>query len=205
MLLGTQCPYCPAVLDALSQLVKKGKIGKLEVVNLEQRPEVAQRLGVRSVPWVRIGPFELTGPLTPDKLENWVSRVGSDEDMQDYFAELLDHGDLDKVETIIRKQPDDFTHLLAIFPNPDASLNMRLGVGALMETFADSEIMHRHVDGLAALTQHDNSQVKIDACHYLSLTGLNNVRQYIEPLLDDPDDVVKESARECLDELLNPV
>jgi len=204
MLLGTQCPYCPPVLDALSQLVKKGKIGKLEVVNLEQHPEVARELGVRAVPWVRIGPFELTPPLTPAKLENWVFRVGSDEGMQDYFADLLDHGDLDKVETIIRKQPEDFKHLLAIFPDPDATLNMRLGVGALMETFADSEIMHRYVSDLATLTQHDSSQVRIDACHYLSLTGLESVRQYIEPLLDDPDDDVKESAKECLEELLNP-
>jgi glutaredoxin len=204
MLLGTQCPYCAPVLDTLSQLVKKGKIGKLEVVNLEQHPEIARELGVRGVPWVRIGPFELTGLLSPAKLESWVSRVGSDEGMQDYFSELLDFGDLDKVEAIIRKQPDDFKHLLAIFPNPDATLNMRLGVGAIMETFADSEIMHRHVDGLAALTRHDSSQVRIDACHYLSLTGLESVRQHIEPLLDDPDDTVKESAKECLDELLNP-
>ena len=61
MLLGTHCPYCPTVLKELGELVKSGVIGKLVVVNIEQHPEVARELGVRSVPWVRIGPFELEG------------------------------------------------------------------------------------------------------------------------------------------------
>ena len=61
LLLGTHCPHCPQVLKALSELVKAGDIHKLEVVNVEQAPEIARELGVRGVPWIRVGEFTLTG------------------------------------------------------------------------------------------------------------------------------------------------
>ena len=61
LLLSTHCPHCPAVLAALADLVKQGAIGRLEAVNLEQHPEVGQALGVRSVPWIRVGRIELAG------------------------------------------------------------------------------------------------------------------------------------------------
>ena len=68
MLLGTHCPHCPSVLNSLSELVKQGVISRLEVVNLEQRPELGRELGVRSVPWVRIGQFELPGLHTSGRV-----------------------------------------------------------------------------------------------------------------------------------------
>jgi glutaredoxin len=55
MILGTHCPHCPAVLKNLCRLLEEGKLGKLQVINLEQHPEEAKKYGVRSVPWVRIG------------------------------------------------------------------------------------------------------------------------------------------------------
>ena len=38
LLISTHCPHCPAMLTALADLVKQGTVGRLEVVNLEQRP-----------------------------------------------------------------------------------------------------------------------------------------------------------------------
>ncbi len=58
MLMGTQCPYCPGVLKALQALLKSGHISQLKTHNIEENPEIARQLGVRSVPWVRIGPIE---------------------------------------------------------------------------------------------------------------------------------------------------
>ena len=61
LLIATGCNHCPAVLEGLSRLLKQGRIGRLDVVNLAVHPETGQALGVRSVPWTRIGPFELEG------------------------------------------------------------------------------------------------------------------------------------------------
>ena len=47
LLIATGCPHCPTVLAGVGDLVKQGKIGRLEVVNIVTHPEVAQALGVR--------------------------------------------------------------------------------------------------------------------------------------------------------------
>jgi thioredoxin-like negative regulator of GroEL len=99
LLLTSTCPYCPTVLAALSDLVKSGDIGRLEVVNIGAHPEIAQQYGVRTVPWVRIGPFELEGLRSPAELKQWVERAGTPEGLAEYFHELLKEGALLKVST----------------------------------------------------------------------------------------------------------
>ena len=79
MLLGTSCPHCPVVLDALSELVKQGVIASLEVVNLEKKPDIAEQLGVRTVPWVRIGWYELEGLHSRAELQYWAELFGTSE------------------------------------------------------------------------------------------------------------------------------
>jgi hypothetical protein len=74
LLISTHCPHCPAMLAALADLVKQGTIGRLEAVNLEQCPEIGQALGVRSVPWLRIGRIELTGVHSKAELAEWAPR-----------------------------------------------------------------------------------------------------------------------------------
>ena len=56
---------------------------------------------------------------------------------------------------------------------------------------------------LGELTKHPDARVRSDACHYLSLTHDASVRKYIEPLLDDDNEDVKEVAEESLDALGN--
>jgi hypothetical protein len=201
MLLGTHCPHCPAVLDALSDMVKQGTIGQLTVINLETSPDMGRQLGVRSVPWVRIGPFELEGRQTPAELAAWAERASSNEGMREYIAELLNTGGILKAESLIKENPAYFQHLLELFSDEATSLNIRVGIGALMEMFASTRIMHDHIDDLGKLTRHPNPQVRTDACHYLSLTGLGSVKQYIEPLLDDEDESVREIAHESLENI----
>lgn len=201
MFLGSRCPYCPAVLEGLTRLLKSGEIGKLEIINIEIKPEAAKEQGIRSVPWVRIGPFELEGQQTPGELKAWVERAASNEGIQEYIAELLNTGGITKAESLIRANPGYFTRLLDIFTDEETSLNIRVGVGALMEMLADDKIMHEHIDDLGQLTRHVNPLVRTDACHYLSLTGLESTRKYIEPLLEDVDSEVRGVARESLQTL----
>jgi len=201
MLLGTHCPYCPVVLDGLTQLVKMGKISRLDIINLEQEPEIARELGVRTVPWVRIGPFELEGKQTPAELAEWAARASSNKGIMEYLSELLNTGRINKAETLIQNNPAYFQYLLDLFSDSETSLNIRVGIGALMEMLAGSGIMHSKISNLGELTKHDSPLVRIDACHYLSLTEQASVKPFIEPLLNDPDESVREVAQESLDTL----
>lgn len=199
--LSSSCPHCPGVLAGLSALLKRGVIGRLEAVNLECRPEAAAVHGVRSVPWLRMGPFELTGARSPAELEVWAQRAVSAEGMSDAFHDLLKQGGLAQVLALIQAEPARLAALLPIVANPEASLNVKLGVGVVFEDYAGSPGLRALVDGLGALTRHADARVRADACHLLSLTQAGEARTWLQACLQDADAEVREIAAESLQTL----
>jgi hypothetical protein len=191
------------VLAHLGDLLKRGVIGKLEAANLEQRPDVAHALGVRGVPWVRIGPFELPGNRSLAELESWARKAGSVEGMADYFAERLGEGGVQAVIGHLRRQPGDFAALVRLLNDAEMKINVRVGVGAVIEEYAGSELLKRHVPAIGALTRHDDARVRADAAHYLALSGSEEALPWLRACLDDASADVREIAREGLD-LLEP-
>ena len=199
MLLGTHCPYCPTVLRGLSDLVKSGAVGKLEVVNIEQHPEVSHALGVRSVPWVRIGPFELEGLRSEKELRSWAEAAGTEAGYASYLDELLSTGKIDRATKLIRTNPEAINALLVLFSNSDTQLNTRIGISAIIESLAGSDLLQGVVDRLGELCQYDDPRIRGDAAHYLGLTGNDKATAYLKQLVDDPDSDVRTVARESLD------
>ena len=94
LLLSSTCPHCPKVLEALAQMVKQGQIGALEVINIAAHPERAQQLGVRSVPWFRIGPLQFEGLHSPEELQRWAQKANTRGGQGDYIEQLLSSGAL---------------------------------------------------------------------------------------------------------------
>jgi len=201
MLLGPHCPHCAAMLNSLSELVKQGVISQLEVVNLEQKPEIAHELGVRSVPWVKIDQFELTGLHSQAELQAWAEHAVSEQGMAKYFEQRLGEGEVKQVLEMIAIDHSLLHALIGLVSDADAKINARLGAGVIMEAYEGKAELLALVTELGKLTEHADARVRSDACHYLSLTHDASVRQYIEPLLDDDDAEVREVAEESLAEL----
>lgn len=199
LFLSSHCPHCPAVLAGLSELLKRGVIGRLEVVNLEIHPEAAEAQGVRSVPWLRLGPFELAGARTPGELETWAKRAASAAGMADAFHDLLKSGDLHQVLALIAASPDRLTALLPIVGNPEASMNVRLGAGAALEEYAGTPSLKNLIPALGELSAHGDPRVRADACHYLGMARDEAARPWLEARLEDADGDVREIAREALE------
>lgn len=198
LLLSTHCPHCPAVLAALADLLKRGVIGRLEAVNLEQRPEIGQALGVRSVPWTRIGRIELAGVHSKAELAEWAAKADSETGLADWFHLLLKEGRLSHAQALIEAEPELLAAVLPIVGNVDASLNVRLGAGVLLENFAGSDTLRALLPRLGELSQHVDARVRADACHYLGLTGDAAARQWLEARTSDEDADVREIAAESL-------
>lgn len=198
LLLSSRCPHCPGVLAALADLLKQGAIGRLEAVNIEQRPEVAQALGVRSVPWTRIGRIELVGSQGRGGLAEWAAKADTEAGMADWFHLLLKEGRLPRVQALIEAEPDLLAAVLPIVGNVEASLNVRLGAGVLLEHFAGSDALRALLPRLGELSQHPDARVRADACHYLGLTGDAAAKPWLEALLADTDADVREIAAESL-------
>ncbi|MBT9538500.1 HEAT repeat domain-containing protein [Thiobacillus sp.] len=198
LLVSTHCPHCPAMLTALADLLKQGVIGRLEAVNLEQRPEVGQALGVRTVPWLRLGRIELAGVHSKTELADWAAKADSEAGIADWFHVLLKEGQLPKAQAMIEAGPTLLAAVLPIVGNVDASLNVRLGAGVLLEEFAGSDTLRALLPRLGELSQHADARVRADACHYLGLTGDAAAKPWLDARLDDEDADVREIAAESL-------
>ena len=198
-LLGTHCPHCPTVLQGLANMVKDGSLGTLKIVNIEQRGDIARELGVRSVPWVRIGSFELEGLRSEKELREWTLKANANKGMSDWLEELLSSGNLDKPLQQVRSDPATMDALLELFADPDTGLNIRIGISAIMEDLQGTDTLGAIVDRLGELTRHEDARIRGDACHYLSLSGNPAATAYIQPLLKDEDENVREVARESLE------
>jgi len=198
LLISTHCPHCPTMLSALADLVKQGTIGRLEVVNLEQHPEIGQSLGVRSVPWLRLGGVELAGVRSKAELADWAAKADSETGMADYFHMLLKEGQLPRAQALIEADPALLAAVLPIVGNVDASLNVRLGAGVLLEHFAGTDTLRTLLPRLGELSQHADARVRADACHYLGLTGDAAARPWLDARVSDEDADVREIAAESL-------
>ena len=197
LLISTHCPHCPTVLAALADMVKLGEIGKLEVVNLEAHPEVAQTL-VRSVPWLKLGLIELAGLRSPAELRDWAAKAHTEAGIADYFHQLLKEGQMARVLALLHRDPAQLAAVLPIVGNVDASLNVRLGAGVLLEEFAHSIALQNLVPRLGELSAHADARVRADASHYLGLSGSVDARTWLEGRLSDEDPDVREIAAESL-------
>lgn len=199
LFIAPDCPHCPNVLQALSELVKGGEIAELEVSNMALVPEKAQALNIRSVPWIKIGPFELTGSHTKGELQTWIDRVQSDTGMQEYFIQLFITGELKTVIRLIKNEPDLLSHFLDMMENNDTPLGAKIGMGAVFEEFQGSAAIQKLIPDLARLTESKDAAIRNDACYYLGLTESPLAILYIQKLINDEHSEIRETAHDALE------
>lgn len=201
LLLAPGCPHCAGMLESLSTLVKDGSIARLEVVNVASEPSVANELGIRSVPWARIGPFDLAGLHTTAELRHWVSLAVQDDGMSLYLADLLATGKRAAVADRLRREPDLLQTLVDLLGDPAQGLSVRIGVMATLEELQDSRDLGGMVARLAPMLGHASPRVRADACHALALTRSPEAARWLEECRDDPDPEVRETAEEGIAQL----
>ncbi len=114
MLMGRQCTYCGPMMQALTELMKAGQIAELRIVNIEHSPELAVRLGVRSVPWLQIGPFELLGSRSKQEMLLWIERASSSAGFNDYLEEVLSEGNLEYANKLIESYPQALENIIEL-------------------------------------------------------------------------------------------
>lgn len=203
LLIATGCQHCPSVLQSMSELVKEAKLASLEVVNIVAAPERAAALNVRSVPWIKLGDFELVGMKSKTELEQWIYKANNPENMSDYFEELMTSGELSKVQEMVEQQPEYIQSLLDIMSSDQSGLSARVGVAAVFEHISGSDTLINAIDTLGEYCYSPNARVRNDACYYLGLSLHQKAKKYIQPLLDDEDADVRECAADALEEIDN--
>ena len=201
MLMGRQCTYCGPMMQALTELMKAGQIAELRIVNIENNPELAVQLGVRSVPWLQIGPFELLGSRSKQEILLWLERTSTSAGFNDYLEEVLSEGKLEYANKLIESYPQALENIIELMADPEAKINVRLGVGVIIEEMAESVEFKAVVPRLIDYLSSKDARIRGDACHYLSLTRDASHIPLIERLLSDESEEVREIAQDSLDEL----
>lgn len=203
LLISTQCSHCASVMQILSQMLKQGKLARLEIINLEREPNLAKEMKVRSVPWIKIGDRVFEGALSAEEIHRWVEAENKLEADLDYVTQMLLDGSMKQVVSYIEDKPERLKVIVQLMNDADAKINIRLGIGVVLESFAMDDAMATVLPTLITYLKHDDARVRADACHYLSLTGKPDLISVIEPCLDDVDAEVREIAEESIGELKN--
>lgn len=201
LLVAPGCPHCGAVLDALAGLVKEAVLGQLTVVNLAAEPELAQRLGARSVPWARIGEVVLTGLRSPAELRSWAESAGTEGALARYFDELLREGRLPEVRDRVRQDPRGIEALVALFTDPETGIHARLGVAALLEELGPQGLLDPVVDRLGQASVEAEPRIQVDALHALGLSRSQRAVGYVLARVAEAHPEVREAAAEALEAL----
>lgn len=199
LFLAPGCPHCPAVLESLTLLLKEGVIGSLEAVNAAAHPERAGELAVKTVPWLRLGPYVLEGAQSPAELRRFASGAHHPATLDGYFHDLLISGRRQRVEAALRENPSCFRALPRLLLDPATSMAVRLGIGAVLEEFQGSDLAQVIVPDLGELTRHADPRTRADACHFLTLIGGAQATPFFQVCLEDEDEEVREIAREALE------
>lgn len=204
LLTAPGCPHCPGVKAALQRLQQEGVIAVLEVVSIAEQPERAAQLGVRSVPWLRLGEFILSGAQTPQQLRQWAERAADPAGMSGYLGHLLQGGELAEAEKFLAAQPQHLPALLPLLEDAQSPIQVRLGVSAILEGYEGSDALRALLPQLIALSEHPDHRLRSDACHFLGLSHDAGAREALQRRLDDDIDEVREIAAEGLLSLDSP-
>ena len=205
LLVATGCAFCPQVHTGLEALLHQGRISTLEVVNIAEQPERAEQYDVRSVPWFTLNELEFDGVYTPAELERWVDTAARSDAVTEYLDHLLGEGQLHKAEHYLHRHPEHLLALLPLLTDEERRINVRIGVGAVLEGLAENTDLSTLVGPLGLLTKHAQLSTRLDACHYLSLTRSAAAVPYLEQALQDENVEVRETASESLEELQSSI
>lgn len=200
LLIGPGCPHCAALLEVLSKLVKNGTLARLTIINAAVQPDEARKLGVRSVPWLRLGDFELEGAHTEAEILQWLQRLATKEGRSIYFKELLLGGKLGKAIDECRTKAENLRSLLLLAADVDLDMKVQLGISAVFEDLQGRAILNEVVDDIGALLESDNARVRADAAHFMALTQSKKAIPYLQRLSRDENHDVREIAVEALAE-----
>jgi len=201
LLLSSHCPHCATLLNLLNQLLKSGELSQLHSINIDVAPEIAQKYAVRSVPWLQIGDYVLTGlhdmPALKQRLE-WTQEKAN---LLGKFDQMLSNAQANEVVESIREDHSRFSAIVALLEDPATILSSRIGIGVIMEEFAGTELIQSHRLALEKLLEVKEERIRADVAYYLELTQSKEAIPALQQHADDENADVREIIADSLNSL----
>ena len=181
---------------ALAQIQSEGLLSSLEIVDATKEPERAQALNIKTVPWLRLGALEFEGQMGQGDVRAWARTAETPEGLRHYFFTMLKSGKRGHVESVLRQHPHYAQALGELLTDADASMAVRIGIGAVLEELgASADAM---VPALVKLLGDAEARNRADAAHFLSLIATPAALTALRSALNDNNADVREIAAEAL-------
>ena len=178
-----------------------GLLDQMEIINVETAPEIVEQFGVRSVPWMQLDGYIFDEALSSTELDQILASNDETPPEARYISYLLEHGKLSKAIERIEQGLCSLNIVVEMLVDPMVPLNVRIGIGAILEHFEDSDEIRVLIPTLLELLQNSSAVLRTDACHYLSLTHSAEVVGPLRQMLEDEDAEVRQVALESLEVL----
>ncbi|MBT5230935.1 MAG: HEAT repeat domain-containing protein [Methylococcales bacterium] len=117
------------------------------------------------------------------------------------FLAQLSNGQPNKVIKHLESHQHQLTDLIKLLESAELEMHIRLGVSAVLESFAGKAAMLSIIPQLQRLTLHTEVHLRSDACYFLGLTGQREAIAILEHALADEHEEVQTSAQEALADL----
>ena len=205
LFVATGCSHCPVVLNELSEQLKKGAISSLNITNIAVDNEKASVLNIRSVPWFSLSNDHsymiFSGNHSAKEIQQWINTSQSENGMQEYIEEYLSSGQLLTVIQIVQLKPQIFSTIIAMLEDEDTSMEIRIGLDALIENFTASELLKLNAAAFKNIASTNNPRLQIDALHYIALTADAENKIFLQQMAEDKNQQIKDAAIEALETL----
>ena len=184
-------------------MLKENALGKLEVINIHQHPEVAQQLNVRSVPWLKLGEFTLSGSYSLNELRDYIDFNNNEDGISKYIDHQLSEGQLSSLADEIQNHPHWLSSVIQLLADDDTSMQTRLGIDSLIEGLSGTDLLRDYTDDLGQLSKQVHVSRLADIIHYLGLTHSKKAIEFIKTHCDHENPDIRETCQDALEEINN--
>ncbi len=193
------CQVCPQMERLFHQMHQQGAITDLQIFDVQQHPELAQKHNIRSVPYYLINGVAFNGLKTRGEIDQLLQK---DDEAKwiEMIREELSNGELESVEQVIRQYDAARKAMIELLMDADTALVVRIGLTAVIESLATGELLKDYEQSFIDMTAHEDERIAVDALYYLSLmetpaclstlnemaiNGPDNLRAHALELLED--------------------
>lgn len=205
LFIATGCHHCPIVLAELSEQLKKGKLSSLNVINIAVDNSLAGKFNIRSVPWFSLSNNDslmvFSGEHSPKEINQNITTSQNKNGIQEYIEKSLASGEIMNIAQAINIKPEVLSSVITMLGDEETSMDIRIGLDALIEQFAETETLNKYTNELKDIASKNNPRLQIDALHYIALTGDIGNKEFIDEHTKNADKQIKEAAIEALETL----
>ena len=216
LFISTQCLHCAQMLENMTNAIKKGLASQLKIINLSTVTDPELYTDIRSVPMLKIENFDFRGKLTQSELTEMLTALNENRFPSYYFSNQLTDGNINKVETIIKKHPEYWITLVSLAQDIETKLQVRIGITSIFETLSTQLVKSQQCNDVINLlikaSDTKEHAIRVDLIYILSLIfhanksmahkdteKTNNIlTDYIHTLQNDSSDEIKEIIEDVI-------